>query len=38
MNMHACRNGTTNVSNNATAPTCVRVAMIYMVLMHKKEC
>lgn len=31
MNMHACRNGTTNVStcNNATAPTCVRVAMIY---------
>lgn len=25
MNMHA----TTNVSNNATAPTCVRVAMIY---------
>lgn len=29
MNMNACRNGTTNVSNNATAPTCVRVAMIY---------
>lgn len=29
MNMHAYRNGTTNVSNNATAPTCVRVAMIY---------